>query len=83
VRHFVTYLGYAEDFPMSYALSYFFALIAGMIIIGMSDYLGGGQYCRRIRELEERRSHLRQRMYEAPRFILVDVVGAGARFERP
>src|SRR5437762_1547664 len=57
---------YADNFPMSYAFSYFFALIGGvMIIIGMSDYLGRGQYRRRIRELEERRSHLRQRMYEA------------------
>jgi hypothetical protein len=35
-------VGYAEDFPMSYAFSYFFALIAGMIIIGVSDYLGRG-----------------------------------------
>ena len=35
-----------------------------MIVIGMSDYLGRGQYRRRIRELEERRSYLRQRMYE-------------------
>jgi hypothetical protein len=41
-RHFVTYLGHAEDFPMSYAFSYFFALIGGMIIIGMPDYLGQG-----------------------------------------
>jgi hypothetical protein len=59
-------MDYAEDFPMTYAFSYFFALIGGvMIVIGMSDYLGRGQYRRRIRELEERRSHLRQRMYEA------------------
>src|SRR5215467_3590913 len=57
---------YAEDFPMTYAFSYFLTLIGGvMIVIGMSDYLGRGQYRRRIRELEERRSHLRQRMYEA------------------
>src|SRR5215471_5399940 len=59
-------MAYAEDFPMTYAFSYFFALIgAVMIVIGMSDYLGRGQYRRRIHELEERRSHLRQRMYEA------------------
>ena len=64
--YFPPLMDYAEDFPMTYAFSYFFALIGGvMIVIGMSDYLGRGQYRRRIRELEERRSHLRQRMYEA------------------
>src|SRR5438552_5901253 len=64
--YFPPVMEYADNFPMSYAFSYFFALIGGvMIIIGMSDYLGRGQYRRRIRELEERRSHLRQRMYEA------------------
>ena len=64
--YFPPLMDYADDFPMTYAFSYFFALIGGvMIVIGMSDYLGRGQYRRRIRELEERRSHLRQRMYEA------------------
>jgi hypothetical protein len=36
-----------------------------MLIFGMSDYLGRGQYSRRIHELEQRRSQLRERMYEA------------------
>jgi len=52
-------------FSIAYAFTFFFALIgAVMLIIGASDYLGRGQYRRRIRELEERRSHLRERMYE-------------------
>jgi curved DNA-binding protein CbpA len=55
-----------QDFPLFFAFTYFFTLIGGvMLIIGISDYLGRGQYRRRIRELEERRSHLRERMYEA------------------
>ena len=54
-----------SDFPVIFAFTYFFTLIGGvMLIIGLSDYLGRGQYRRRIRELEERRSHLRERMYE-------------------
>src|SRR5262249_16766010 len=54
-----------QDFPITFAFTYFFALIGAiMLIIGMSDYLGRGQYRRRIRELEQRRSHLRERMYE-------------------
>jgi len=54
-----------QDFPMTFAFTYFFTLIGGvMLIIGMSDYLGRGQYRRRINELEQRRSHLRERMYE-------------------
>ena len=54
-----------EDFPIIFAFTYFFALIgAVMLIMGISDYLGRGQYRRRIRELEQRRSHLRERMYE-------------------
>src|SRR6516165_7995212 len=54
-----------QDFNITFAFTYFFTLIGGvMLIIGMSDYLGRGQYHRRIRELEERRSHLRARMYE-------------------
>src|SRR5262245_47626225 len=54
-----------EDFPILFAFTYFFVLIgAVMLVIGISDYLGRGQYRRRIRELEKRRSHLRERMYE-------------------
>jgi len=54
-----------QDFPIIFAFTYFFTLIGGvMIIIGISDYLGRGQYRRRIRELEQRRSHLRERMFE-------------------
>jgi curved DNA-binding protein CbpA len=54
-----------EDFPIIFAFTYFFTLIgAVMLIIGMSDYLGRGQYRRRIHELEQRRSQLRERMYE-------------------
>ena len=54
-----------EDFPIMFAFTYFFTLIGGvMLIIGISDYLGRGEYRKRIRELEERRSHLRERMYE-------------------
>ena len=36
-----------------------------MTVLGISDYLGRGQYRRRIDELEQRRAFLRQRMYEA------------------
>lgn len=55
-----------QDFPIRFAFTYFFTLIGGvMLIIGISDYLGRGQYRRRIHELERRRSHLRERMYEA------------------
>jgi curved DNA-binding protein CbpA len=54
-----------RDFPITFAFTYFFALIgAVMLLFGMSDYLGRGQYRRRIRELERRRSQLRERMYE-------------------
>jgi hypothetical protein len=55
-----------QDFNITFAFSYFFTLIGGvMLIFGMSDYLGRGQYSRRIHELEQRRSQLRERMYEA------------------
>ena len=55
-----------QDFNITFAFTYFFTLIGGvMLIIGMTDYLGRGQYRRRIRELEQRRSQLRARMYEA------------------
>jgi len=54
-----------DDFPITFAFTYFFTLIGGvMLIIGISDYLGRGQYRRRIRELEQRRTQLRERMYE-------------------
>ena len=54
-----------EDFPITFAFTYFFTLIGGvMLIIGISDYLGRAQYRRRIHELEQRRTHLRERMYE-------------------
>jgi hypothetical protein len=36
-----------------------------MTVIGLSDYFGRGQLRQRIRELEERRTYLRGRMYEA------------------
>ena len=70
IAHLVFYLLPSDMFPdlrfsIAYAFTFFFALIgAVMLIIGASDYLGRGQYRRRIRELEERRSHLRERMYE-------------------
>ena len=52
--------------PMTFAFTYFFSLIGGvMTVFGISDYLGRGQYRRRIDELEQRRTFLRQRMYEA------------------
>jgi curved DNA-binding protein CbpA len=54
-----------QDFNITFAFTYFFTLIgAVMLVLGMSDYLGRGQYRRRINELEQRRSHLRARMYE-------------------
>jgi curved DNA-binding protein CbpA len=57
--------GLFEEFPVIFAFTYFFTLIGGvMMIMGMTDYLGRGQYRRRIRELEQRRSHLRERMFE-------------------
>jgi hypothetical protein len=41
-----------EDFPITFAFSYFFTLIGGvMLIIGIADYLGRGQYRRRIHEV--------------------------------
>ena len=63
--YFSPFSAIADDFPVAFAFSYFFALTGGvMIVLGFSDYLGRGQYRRRIHELEERRSQLRQRMYE-------------------
>src|SRR6478672_9738140 len=69
VMHLSAYLvptNIFEDFPITFAFTYFFTLIGGvMLIIGISDYLGRGQYRRRINELEQRRTQLRERMYEA------------------
>lgn len=55
-----------NPYPVVFAFSYFFTLIGGgMTVFAIADYFGRGQYRRRINELEERRSVLRQRMYEA------------------
>jgi len=55
-----------EPFPIAFFFSYFFALMGGvMMVMGIADYYGRGQYKRRIDELEERRSILRRRMFEA------------------
>jgi curved DNA-binding protein CbpA len=55
-----------DSYPMTFAFTYFIALIGGMMMVfGISDYLGRSQYKRRIGELEQRRAFLRQRMYEA------------------
>ena len=54
-----------QDFNITFAFTYFFTLIGGvMLLIGIADYLGRGQYRKRIHELEQRRSQLRARMYE-------------------
>ncbi|PYS38336.1 MAG: hypothetical protein DMG14_18020 [Acidobacteria bacterium] len=69
VMHLSTYFmptDIFQDFPIIFAFTYFFTLIGAiMLIIGIADYLGRGQYRRRIHELEQRRSQLRERMYEA------------------
>lgn len=55
-----------NPYPILFAFSYFFTLIGGgMTIFALYDYFGRGEYRRRIHELEERRSVLRQRLYEA------------------
>jgi curved DNA-binding protein CbpA len=55
-----------DSIPVMFFFSYFFALVGGvMIVMGIADYFGRGQYKRRIDELEERRSILRRRMFEA------------------
>ena len=66
----VQLLGYftkhLEPFPVAFFFSYFFVLMGGvMLVMGIADYFGRGHYRRRIDELEERRSVLRQRMFEA------------------
>lgn len=69
--HLSSYIGpfagvLSDEFPVAFAFTYFFALIGGvMTVLGISDYLGRSQYRKRIDELEQRRSELRQRMYEA------------------
>ena len=69
VMHLTAYFVPADmfqDFNITFAFTYFFTLIgAVMLVIGMADYFGRGQYRRRINELEQRRSQLRARMYEA------------------
>src|SRR6266705_2984137 len=68
VMHLTAYFVPADifqDFNITFAFTYFFTLIGGvMLIIGIADYLGRGQYRKRIHELEQRRSQLRARMYE-------------------
>jgi len=55
-----------DPFPVAFFFSYFFALMGGVLIVmGIADYFGRGQYKRRIDELEERRMVLRRRMFEA------------------
>lgn len=55
-----------DDFPMTFAFTYFISLIGGMMMVfGISDYLGRRQFELRINELQERRAFLRQRMFEA------------------
>jgi curved DNA-binding protein CbpA len=64
--YFPPFVGFMHEFPLTYAFTYFFAMIGGvMIVMGLADYLGRSEYRKRIRELEQRRSFLRQRMYEA------------------
>lgn len=54
---------YISGFQLVFA--YFFTIVGAIILaMGLGDYLGRGQYRRRIRELEERRAFLRQRIYE-------------------
>jgi len=67
IVHLMGYLTkWIEPFPIAFFFSYFFALMGGvMMIMGIADYYGRGQYKRRIDELEERRSVLRRRMFEA------------------
>jgi len=64
--YFGPFVEMLRHFPLTFAFSYFFSLIGGvMTVIALSDYFGRGQYRQRIRELEERLSYLRERMYEA------------------
>ena len=55
-----------NPYPVLFAFSYFFTLMGGgMTLFALYDYFGRGEYRRRITELEERRSVLRQRLFEA------------------
>src|SRR5262245_14523523 len=70
LKHVVAHIGTVaktfRHFPMTLASNYLLNLIgAVMTVIGLSAYFGRGQFRQRIRELEERRAYLRNRMYEA------------------
>jgi len=67
IAHLLGYFTKLMDpFPVAFFFSYFFALMGGVLIVmGIADYFGRGQYKRRIDELEERRMVLRRRMFEA------------------
>jgi curved DNA-binding protein CbpA len=61
-----TFTTLINRYPVIFAFSYFFTLIGGgMTVFAILDYFGRSEYRRRINELEERRTFLRQRMYEA------------------
>jgi curved DNA-binding protein CbpA len=61
-----TFTTLMNPYPVIFAFSYFFTFIgAGMTIFAIVDYFGRSEFRRRIKELEERRAILRQRMYEA------------------
>jgi curved DNA-binding protein CbpA len=61
-----TFTTLLNPYPVVFAFSYFFTFIgAGMTIFAIADYFGRSQFRQRIKELEERRAVLRQRMYEA------------------
>ena len=63
--YFSSFGAYLNRFELMSSFIYFFMLIGCvMIVMGVSDYLGRSQYRQRIHELEERRSHLRERMFE-------------------
>lgn len=64
--YFGPFVAVFDSFPIAFLFTYFFSLIGGVLtILGISDYRGRGEYRDRIRELEERRTYLRERMYEA------------------
>jgi hypothetical protein len=61
-----TFTTLMNPYPVVFAFSYFFTLIGGgMTVFAIVDYFGRTEFRRRIKELEERRAVLRQRMYEA------------------
>ena len=60
------YTSFMDGFPVGFGFTFFFSLMGGvMTVLGISDYIGRGEYRRRIEELEQRRDFLRRRMYEA------------------